>query len=69
MGEDSQEPKAEESAERSAFPDSICHACAAPPRYIRTERSVFIHCPILKRYPPQPVRSCPQFLPVPVRED
>ena len=45
------------------FPDSLCHACAAPPRYIRTERSVFIHCPILKRYPPQPVRSCEAFVP------
>ena len=45
------------------FPDSLCHACAAPPRYIRTERSVFIHCPILKRYPPQPVWSCEEFVP------
>jgi hypothetical protein len=45
------------------FPDSLCHACAAPPRYVRTERSVFIHCPILKRYPPQPVWSCEEFVP------
>jgi hypothetical protein len=44
------------------FPDSLCHSCAAPPRYIRTERSVFIHCPILKRYPPQPVRACEAFV-------
>ena len=47
------------------FPDSLCHRCAAPPRYIRTERSTFIYCPILKRYPPQPIWSCPEFLPVP----
>ncbi len=45
------------------FPDSLCHACAAPPRYVRTERSVFIHCPILKRYPPQPVVTCTEFVP------
>ena len=45
------------------FPDSLCHRCAAPPRYIRTERSTFIHCPILKRYPPQPVWACEAFVP------
>ena len=46
------------------FPDSLCHACAAPPRYVRTERSVFIHCPVLKLYPPQPVWSCDAYVPV-----
>ena len=45
------------------FPGSLCHRCAAPPKYIRTERSVFIRCPILKTYPPQPVRTCEAFLP------
>ena len=45
------------------FPDSLCHRCAAPPRYIRTERSVFIRCPILKAYPPQPVGECDAFVP------
>jgi hypothetical protein len=45
------------------FPDSLCHRCAAPPRYIRTARSLFIHCPILKQYPPQPVSSCDAFVP------
>jgi hypothetical protein len=25
--------------------------------------SVFIHCPILKQYPPQPVRACDAFRP------
>jgi hypothetical protein len=45
------------------FPDSLCHRCAAPPQYIRTARSTFIRCPILKRYPPQPVVRCEAFLP------
>ena len=44
------------------YPDSLCHECAAPPRYVRTERSTFVLCPLLPRkYPPQPVRSCPMF--------
>jgi hypothetical protein len=46
------------------FPDSLCHRCAAPPRYIWTERSVFIRCPILKTYPPQPVAACAAFVEV-----
>jgi hypothetical protein len=44
------------------FPESLCHQCGAPPRYIRTERSTFLYCPILKRYPPQPVRACEAFV-------
>ena len=41
------------------FPTSLCHQCAAPPRYVTSDRgSVFIHCPVFKAYPPQPVRSC-----------
>ncbi|MBS2024118.1 MAG: hypothetical protein JST92_17075 [Deltaproteobacteria bacterium] len=49
------------------YPDSLCHRCAAPPRYIRTPTSVFILCPILPdKYPRQPVRACPAFKP---RED
>ncbi|HWZ85081.1 MAG TPA: hypothetical protein VN032_02705 [Thermoanaerobaculia bacterium] len=54
--------------QRQPFPDSLCHRCAAPPQYIRTERSTFIRCPILKRYPPQPVRDCEAFVPVPQGE-
>ena len=50
-------------APKLPFPDSLCHRCAAPPKYIRTPRSVFIHCPILKRYPPQPVIACDAFVP------
>ena len=61
-GEDGRPPSAV-AEDDVPFPDSLCHACAAPPRYIRTERSVFIHCPLLKRYPPQPVSSCPEFAP------
>jgi len=45
------------------FPDSLCHRCAAPPKYIRTERSVFIRCPIFRAYPPQPVSVCEAFVP------
>ncbi len=47
------------------FPASLCHRCAAPPRYIRTERSVFVYCPVFKRYPPQPVGECDRFVPAP----
>jgi hypothetical protein len=53
-----------ETEDARPFPDSLCHRCAAPPRIIRTERSAFIHCPILKAYPPQPVRACKEFLPL-----
>jgi hypothetical protein len=46
------------------FPDSLCHQCAAPPRYVRSARSVFIMCPVLpNKYPRQPVRECPMFRP------
>ena len=54
-------PEPEETDPRP-YPDSLCHLCAAPPQYIRTERSVFIRCPILKRYPPQPVLACDAFV-------
>ena len=52
-----------EAATELPFPTSLCHRCAAPPRYITTARgSVFIMCPLLpSKYPPQPVRSCPLF--------
>jgi len=44
------------------FPESLCHRCAAPPRYVKTQTSTFILCPLLpKKYPPQPVRSCVLF--------
>lgn len=46
------------------FPDSLCHRCAAPPRYVHTGRSTFILCPLLpNKYPPQPVRLCALFRP------
>jgi hypothetical protein len=44
------------------FPGSLCHACAAPPRLIRTPKAAYIFCPIFKRYPPQPVRECERFV-------
>src|SRR5262249_36562848 len=47
------------------FPESLCHRCAAPPRYVRTARSVFIFCPLLpERYPRQPVIQCTLFRPL-----
>jgi hypothetical protein len=50
--------------EPPAFPASLCHRCGAPPRYVRSDRgSVFIHCPILRRYPPQPVSTCTEYRP------
>ena len=46
------------------FPESLCHRCAAPPRYVTSDRgSVFIYCPVLACYPPQPVLACPAFVP------
>jgi hypothetical protein len=48
------------------FPESLCHRCSAPPRYVRTATSVFIRCPLLEeKYPRQPVRACPAFTPLP----
>jgi hypothetical protein len=48
------------------FPESLCHACAAPPRYVTSDRgSVFIYCPVFQKYPPQPVLSCSAFRPRP----
>jgi hypothetical protein len=50
--------------EHLPFPDSLCHRCDAPPRYIRSKTSTFIYCPRLPvKYPPQPVLSCPGFRP------
>jgi hypothetical protein len=47
------------------FPTSLCHRCAAPPRYIKTQTSTFILCPVLpNKYPPQPVLRCPAFTPL-----
>ncbi len=46
------------------FPTSLCHRCAAPPRYVRTRTSTFVMCPLLpNKYPPQPVLRCPLFRP------
>ena len=45
------------------FPESLCHRCAAP-RLVTSDRgSVFIYCPLLQRYPAQPVRACDLFTP------
>ncbi len=44
------------------FPESLCHRCAAPPRYVRTPTSTFVLCPLVpQRYPRQPVLDCPLF--------
>ena len=46
-------------ADPRPFPASLCHSCAAPPRYVTTERSVFILCPLLPdKYPRQSVQAC-----------
>ena len=46
------------------FPESLCHRCSAPPRFVRTATSTFILCPKLpNKYPPQPVRACAHFTP------
>ncbi len=46
------------------FPQSLCHRCAAPPKYVRTERSTFLRCPLVaEKYPRQPVLSCALFRP------
>lgn len=46
------------------YPQSLCHKCAAPPRYVRSATSVFILCPLLpQKYPPQPVLRCALFKP------
>src|SRR2546426_3413705 len=50
--------------EELPFPGSLCHRCAAPPRYVRTASSIFIQCPLLAdKYPRQPVLACPLFRP------
>jgi hypothetical protein len=47
------------------FPESLCHQCAAPPRYVTTDRgSVFVYCPVLKKYPRLPLLACRSFVPV-----
>lgn len=51
---------------RLPFPTSLCHRCAAPPRYVETKTSTFIMCPVLpQKYPPQPVLVCAKFQPKP----
>ena len=46
------------------YPSSLCHRCAAPPRYVRSQSSTFILCPLLPgKYPPQPVQTCALFKP------
>ena len=54
----------EPAPEELPFPGSLCHRCAAPPRYVRTSTSVFILCPLVpEKYPRQPVRECAFFRP------
>ncbi len=44
------------------FPESLCHLCGAPPKYVQAATSTFILCPLLpQKYPRQPVLSCPLF--------
>jgi hypothetical protein len=44
------------------FPESLCHRCAAPPKYVEAKGAIFILCPLLpEKYPRQPVLSCPLF--------
>lgn len=46
------------------FPESLCHRCAAPPKYVRSERSTFVRCPlVVEKYPRQPVLACPLYRP------
>jgi RimJ/RimL family protein N-acetyltransferase len=46
------------------FPESLCHRCAAPPKYVRTARSTFVMCPLVaEKYPRQPVLQCALFRP------
>ena len=59
MADEQSKPDAELS-----YPNSLCHKCAAPPRYIRTATSLFILCPLLpQKYPRQPVLNCSLFKP------
>ena len=52
------------SEDQLPFSESLCHRCAAPPRYVKTGQSTFILCPLLpNKYPRQPVLSCPLFRP------
>ena len=61
-------PAGSRAPDAASFPDSLCHSCAAPPRYVTSDRgSVFIYCPIFKRYPPQPVHSCTAYAQRPER--
>jgi hypothetical protein len=46
------------------YPDSLCHGCAAAPRYMRGKHSTFIFCPLLpEKYPAQPVLKCRLYQP------
>lgn len=46
------------------FPESLCHRCAAPPKYVVTRTAAYILCPLVpEKYPRQPVLACPYFRP------
>ncbi|HEX4493787.1 MAG TPA: hypothetical protein VH914_21480 [Acidimicrobiia bacterium] len=51
------------------FPDSLCHRCAHLRVVDSAKGSTFLMCrePSLRKYAPQPVRSCPKFSPAPGR--
>jgi ribosomal-protein-alanine N-acetyltransferase len=52
------------------FPESLCHRCAAPPKYVRTERSTFVRCPLVaEKYPRQPMLACPLYRPAVVETE
>jgi len=58
-------PKDRDSPAPLPYPESLCHRCAAPPRYIVARTSVFIMCPLLPaKYPRQPVRECALYRPL-----
>jgi hypothetical protein len=64
------EPKDRDSSAPLPYPESLCHRCAAPPRYILARTSVFIMCPLLPaKYPRQPVRECALYRPLPGGND
>ena len=47
----------------TAFPDSLCHRCVHLRVITSGKGSEFLMCrePTLKKYPPQPVRTCTGF--------
>jgi len=64
--ESDQSRRDREERRKRVFPGSLCHDCGAPPKWITNSRgSTFLYCPIFRRYPPQPVLACREFVPLP----